>query len=284
MKFGHPFVEYPNLILNCCPVGMIPTREITPHVPITPEEIIRESIELAQAGVTMLHVHARGSDGRPTWSKAVYERIISSIREQNSQVILCVSTSGRLWSEFEKRSAVLELTGDAKPDMASLTPCSMNFLNHASVNPPNIVRDLLRKMNDHGIKPELEVFDSGMMNILHALRQEGLLPGPLYVNILLGNLGTAPADLGLLSLLVDQAEQDSVIAASGIGRAALPVQMTALAAGLHVRFGLEDAIYLDPGKKSLATNFSFLERLKELSRLLGRPLASPVEARKWLGL
>jgi uncharacterized protein (DUF849 family) len=179
---------------------------------------------------------------------------------------------------------VLELTGDAKPDMASLTPCSMNFPNHASVNSPDIVRDLLRKMNDCGIKPELEVFDSGMMNIIHTLRKEGLLHDRSYINILLGNLGTATADLGSLSLLVDQAEKDSIIAVSGIGRAALPVHMTALAAGLHVRFGLEDALYMDSEKRKLATNFSLLKRLTDLSHLLNRPIASPAETRKMLGI
>jgi 3-keto-5-aminohexanoate cleavage enzyme len=284
MKFGHPFVTYPGLILNCCPVGMIPTRELTPHVPISPEEIIKEGLELAQKGAAILHLHARDDQGKPTWSKAVYQKIISGIREKNREVILCASTSGRLWSDFQKRSAVLELTGDARPDMASLTPCSMNFPNHASVNPPDIVRDLLRKMNDCGIKPELEVFDTGMMSIIHTLRKEGLVHDRPYINILLGNLGTAAADLGALSLLADQAEKDSIIAVSGIGRAALPVHMTALAAGLHVRFGLEDALYMDLDKKTLATNFSLLERLTDLSRLLNRPIASPAETRTMLGI
>ena len=176
------------------------------------------------------------------------------------------------------------MTGDAKPDMASLTPCSMNFISHASVNPPDIVRDLLRRMNDQGIKPELEVFDLGMMSLIPNLRAEGLVRDRAYINILLGNLGTAPADLGAMSLLVEQAEKDAVIAVSGIGRAALPVHMTALAAGLHARFGLEDVLYLDAEKTTLATNFSLLERLTDLARLLNRPLASAAEVRKMLGL
>jgi 3-keto-5-aminohexanoate cleavage enzyme len=265
-------------------VGLIPTKELTPHVPITPEEIIKEGLELAQCGAAILHLHARDNHGKPTWSKAVYEKIISGIREKNSGVVLCVSTSGRFWSDFQKRSEVLELTGDARPDMASLTPGSMNFPNHASVNPPDIVRDLLHKMNDCGIKPELEVFDSGMMNIIHALRKEGLVHDRPYINILLGNLATAAADLGPLSLLVDQAAKDSIIAVSGIGRAALPVHMTAMAAGLHVRFGLEDALYMDLDKQTLATNFSLLKRLTDLSLLLNRPIASPAETRMMLGI
>jgi uncharacterized protein (DUF849 family) len=284
MKLGHPFAKYPKLILNCCPVGMIPTRELTPHVSITPEEIVRESLELAQNGVAILHLHARANDGTPVWSGSIYERIILGIREKNADVILCVSTSGRLWPEFEKRSAVLELKGDAKPDMASLTLGSMNFIHQASVNPPQMIRDLARKMRDQGIRPELEVFDSGMMSMVPVLRQEGLIPGRPYINLLLGNLGTAPADLGVLSQMVDQAEPDSILAASGIGRAALPVHLTALAAGLHIRFGLEDALYLDTDKKTLASNGAFLKQLTDLASLLPRPIASAPETRALLGL
>jgi len=284
MKFGHPFAKYPKLILNCCPVGLIPTRALTPHVSITPEEIVREGLELAQNGVAILHLHARAEDGAATWSKAIYERIILGIREKNTEVILCVSTSGRFWPEFEKRSAVLELKGDAKPDMASLTLGSMNFIHHASVNPPTMIRDLARKMLDHGIRPELEVFDTGMMSMVSVLRQEGLVTGRPYINILLGNLGTAPADLGVLSQMVDQAGPDCILAASGIGRAALPVQLTALAAGLHIRFGLEDALYLDTDKKTLASNDSFLKRIVALANLLPRPIASAAETRALLGL
>lgn len=284
MKCGHPFVKYQKLILNCCPVGFIPTRELTPHVPLTPDEIIQEAVELARRGAAILHLHARDTAGKATWSKAVYQRIIEGIREQNRGVILCVTTSGRLWNDLERRSEVLELTGDARPDMASLTPGSMNFPSHASVNAPDVVRDLLRKMNDDGIKPELEVFDSGMMGMIPVLRREGLVFGRSYVNILLGNLGTAPADLGMLFLLVEQAEPDAVLALSGIGRAALPVHMAALAAGLHARFGLEDALYLDLDRKILVTNLAFLERLTGLAGLLGRPIASAPEVRSLLGL
>jgi 3-keto-5-aminohexanoate cleavage enzyme len=147
-----------------------------------------------------------------------------------------------------------------------------------------MIRDLARKMLDHGIRPELEVFDTGMMSMVSVLRQEGLVTGRPYINILLGNLGTAPADLGVLSQMVDQAKPDCILAASGIGRAALPVQLTALAAGLHIRFGLEDALYLDTDKKSLASNGSFLKRIAALASLLPRPIASAAETRAMLGL
>ncbi len=282
MKFKHPFLPYSKLILNCCPTGNVPNKQTIPHVPISADEIIRESLELAQKGVSVLHLHARDASGQPTWSKDVYERIFCSIREKNPEVILCASTSGRFWSDFDKRSAVLELSGNAKPDMASLALGSMNFKKHTSINHPQIIRDLAKKMKDNGIKPELEVFDFGMMEMIKVLGKEGLLEGRSYINIILGNIGTAPADLGVLSMLVDQAEADSVIAVSGLGRSALPVHVTALAAGLHVRFGLEDSIYLDFDNKLLATNFAILDRLLGLNQMLNRSLMTPKETRHLL--
>ncbi|HXE72653.1 MAG TPA: 3-keto-5-aminohexanoate cleavage protein, partial [Candidatus Nitrosotenuis sp.] len=244
MKFGHPFTPYPPLVVNCCPTGMVPTRQMSPHVPLAADEIVAEAVALARAGAAILHLHARDETGAPTPSKEVYRRILCEVRQRVPEVILCVSTSGRLWSDFARRSEVLDLEGDARPDMASLTLGSMNFMRQASLNEPATIRDLARKMLDRGIKPEVEIFDLGMMDFAHRLVHEGLLPGVLYANILLGNLGTAPADLGCLSLIADRAPRPCVLSVAGLGAASLPVHMVALAAGMHVRVGLEDTLYM----------------------------------------
>lgn len=283
MKFGHPFEPYPPLVVNCSPTGMVPTREMTPHVPLSVEEIVAEGLRLADGGASVLHLHARDEDGQPTWRKEIYQRIFCGIREKNQDVILCASTSGRLWSDFERRSAVLELGGDA-PDMASLTLGSMNFIRQASSNSPSVIRDLAKKMADHGIRPELEVFDLGMMHFARHLIREGLLPAHNYINVLLGNLGTAPADLGALSLIVDSAPPDSVIGVAGVGVTGLPVQMAAVAAGLNVRVGIEDGIHFDVEKKTLATNPALVERVVGIAALLGRRIASPAETRRLMEL
>lgn len=143
---------------------MVPTKAMTPHVPISVDEITREATRLVELGASILHLHARDEHGTPTWKKEVYRRILLGIRERAPEAVLCVSTSGRLWSDFARRSDVLELDGDARPDMASLTLGSMNFIGQASVNSPSMIRDLARKMADCGIRPELEVFDLGMMH------------------------------------------------------------------------------------------------------------------------
>ncbi len=274
MKFGHPVTPYPPLLLNCCPTGMVPTKAMTPHVPIAVEEIVAEAGELVALGASILHLHARDEDGKPTWKKEIYRRLLIGIRERVPDVTLCVSTSGRLWSDFERRSEVLELDGDARPDMASLTLGSMNFVGQASVNSPDMIRDLARKMADRGIRPELEVFDLGMMHFARRLVSERLLPRRNYVNVLLGNLGTAPADLGALSMIVDAAPAESAIGVAGIGVFGAAVHAAALSAGLHVRVGLEDGVYFDSGKQTRATNVALLQRVRDMAGLVGRRIAT----------
>lgn len=152
-------------ILNFTPTGMIPTRDMTPCVPITPEEIAEQVLEVAGLGVSMVHLHARDPDsGEPTYKKEVYDEIISRIRHENKELILCVSTSGRNHGQFEQRSECLELHGEAKPDFASLTLSSLNFNKQASINSPETIQLLAKKMREKGIKPELEAFDLGMIN------------------------------------------------------------------------------------------------------------------------
>ncbi len=263
---------------------MLPTREMTPHVPLTVEEIIADVSRLAQLGAVIAHLHARDEQGKPTWKKEVYRRIVAGLRELCPDLVLCVSTSGRLWSDFERRSEVLELEGDAKPDMASLTLGSMNFVGQASVNSPQMIRDLARKMADRGLRPELEVFDLGMMDLARRLDLERLLPPRKYINVLLGNLGTAPADLGVLSMLVDAAPTDSVIGVAGLGVFGPAVHAAAVAAGLHVRVGLEDGIHFDAEKKILATNVTLVERVRSMAALVGRRVAERGEGREMLGL
>ena len=170
------------------PTGMVPTRAMTPHVPLTPDEIARDVAAAAEIGITSVHLHARDAEGVPTWDREVYARIVGAVRERAPDVVINVSTSGRTWSELEKRADVLALDGDLKPDLASLTLSSLNFIGGASVNAPDVIRGLATIMRDRGIVPELEIFDLGMLNFAHVLRKEGLLPGPVVANLFFGNV------------------------------------------------------------------------------------------------
>ena len=158
----HPLTPYPPLVINVCMTGIVPTPDRVPHVPVTPEQIARDAFRCAEAGASIVHLHARDDDGAPTWRPEVYAEFIPAIRERCPDLVICVTTSGRNVPELEKRAAVLMLDGAAKPDMASLTLGSMNFLTGPSVNAPDTIEALALEMRRHGIRPELEVFDSGM--------------------------------------------------------------------------------------------------------------------------
>jgi uncharacterized protein (DUF849 family) len=165
---------------------MIPTKEMTPFVPVSAGEIVEDVLEAADIGITMVHLHARNPAGRPTSSAEAYARIIGGIRKYRKDLVICVSLTGRNVKEFEKRAEPLTLAGELKADMGSLTLSSVNFNKHASINSPDMIHSLLNEMNKHNIMPELEAFDSGMINYAGYLVQKGLLVPPYYFNLIFG--------------------------------------------------------------------------------------------------
>jgi 3-keto-5-aminohexanoate cleavage enzyme len=157
---------------------MVPTKADNPSLPVTPEEIAEDARRCYELGASILHLHARDGEGRPTYRKEAYAQIVAKVRERCPQAIVCVSTSGRVFKTFEERSQVLDLDGDLKPEMASLTLGSLNFPRQASVNEPEMIRRLAERMKERGIVPELEVFDWGMVDYARYLIERGLLEPP----------------------------------------------------------------------------------------------------------
>ena len=269
-------------ILNFTPTGLIPTRKMTPHVPILPAEIVEQVNEVAAMGVNMVHLHAREPDtGLPTHKKDIYAGIIAGIRARNPDLLLCVSTSGRIFNDFEKRSEVLDLDGDLKPDFGSLTLSSLNFNKQASINDPEMIKGLARKMLDRGIKPELEVFDHGMVNYAHYLIDKGLLTPPYYFNLILGNIACAQANMLNLGLMIKELPPDSFWSVGGIGRFQLPMNVAAITFGGGVRIGLEDNIWFDEERTQLATNRKLVERVLLIAETLE---SRPYSARELKGI
>ena len=281
---AHPLAHYSPLIINVCPTGMVPTKMQTPYVPITPDEIIETAIDAYDAGASMVHLHARGADGTPTPEPKYYEQIILGIRRERPEMVCCATTSGRNWSDFERRAAVLYLDPPARPDMASLTLGSLNFLTNASTNTIEMVERLAMAMREQGVAPEMEVFDLGMINLARYLERNGIISGTKYFNLLLGNLNTAPATIGALATLIAALPADSVWGAAGLGAFQLPMNVAAIVAGGHVRVGLEDSIYYDYDKTKLASNRELIERVSRIACELQRPIASVMETREILGL
>jgi 3-keto-5-aminohexanoate cleavage enzyme len=268
-------------ILNFTPTGLIPTKEMTPYVPTTTDEIVEQVMDVADLGVNMVHLHAREPDtGKPTYKKEVYAEIIKGIRKKNKDLILGVSTSGREYFRFDNRSECLDLDGDLKPDFASLTLSSLNFNRQVSVNSPQMIKDLARKMMEHKIKPEFEVFDLGMINYAKYLIRKGYCNPPYYFNLILGNIACAQADMLHLGLMIKELPEESIWSVGAVGDSQLKMNIMAMLAGGGVRVGLEDNIWFDEERTRLATNRDLVERTVSIANVLGHEPYTPMELRK----
>ena len=280
----HPLNPFSKLIINAAITGMVPKKKDTPHVPVTVEEITEDAINCVAAGASILHLHARDEEENPTYKAEVYAKMIEGIRQECPDVIICVTTSGRTYNEFEKRSEVLDLDGFVKPDMASLTLGSLNFPKQASINDPEMIMKLAEKMKEKGIMPELEIFDTGMVNTARYLHRSGYLSPPFYFNVILGSVYSTQARMSDLSYLISLLPPDAVWASGGIGLFQLVVNTAAIVMGGHVRTGVEDNIWYDHRKTELTTNEKSIQRIGRIARELGREIATPEEARNMLGL
>lgn len=269
-------------ILNFTPTGMVPTKQMTEYVPVYVDEIVEECLEMAELGANMLHLHARDEDQKPTYKKEVYAEIISGIRKFNKDILICVSTSGRDFPEFEKRSSCLELKGEVKPDFGSLTLSSLNFHNQASLNSPEMIQSLAKRMMENNIRPELEVFDLGMINYAKYLEKKGLIKPPFYFNLILGNIASAQLEMATIGLMLKELPSNSIWSLGGLGSNQLAANTVGLALNGGVRVGIEDNIYLDREKTKKATNRMLVERILSIARLQDKTPYSHREARNLL--
>lgn len=268
------------LIITLAPTGMIPTKTETPYVPLTPEEIANDTYEAYKLGASVVHVHARDETGKPTHKKKVFKKIIKEIKRKCPEIIICTTTSGRVYPQVEHRAEVLDLY----PEMASLTMGSLNFPQHASVNPMETITKLAGMMKERKILPELEIFEPGFINTAKYLVRKGYLQKPLHFSLLLGSLGSIPAGISDLSYLVQSLPPKSTWSATGIGRFQTQINVAAILMGGHVRVGVEDSIYYNYPDEELATNVKLVQRIVRIAKELGREIATPKETREILGL
>ena len=274
-----------DLIVNFTPTGMIPTKEMTPHVPISAEEIVEDVRRAVDIGITMVHLHARdAATGKSTYRAEVFGEIIAGIRSFSKDLIVCVSLSGRNISEFEKRAEPLLLEGDLKPDMGSLTLSSLNFNHVASVNSPEMILKLANEMKSRGILAELEAFDAGMINYGKYLERKGILEPPHYFNLLLGNIACAQADLLHTGIMIHDLPDNSFWSLAGIGNYQWMMNSIAIVSGGGVRVGLEDNIWFDTARTQLASNSDLLRRIHRLAEATERKVMTPGKLRELLKL
>lgn len=280
----HPLRAYEPLIINVALTGMVARRVDSPHLPMTSEQIVEDGAACVALGASILHLHARRPDESPAWEKEAFRDMLVGLRERCPATVLCVTTSGREVSELAKRGDVLDLDGDARPDMASLTLGSMNFRTQASINAPEAILALANEMQARGIRPELEIFDSGMAYLAHELLHRRVIEEPLYTNLILGGPNTAPATADALTQLVAALPIGTTWAAGGLGVFQLAMNGLGLLVGGHVRTGLEDNLWMDARRKNAATNMELVERIIQLARIIDRPVATASETRARLGL
>ncbi len=265
------------LIITCAPVGAEIRPEQTPYLPYTPQLLGETARAVREAGASILHVHCRNDDGTNTHSVERFDQACQAIRAQ-SDLIVQFSTGGAVGMTPQERAAVLEL----HPEMATLTCGSVNFGDDIFENSFPIMRGLLKKMNEFGVRPELEIFDKGHLANARRLAKERLLVFPQHVDFVLGVPGGLEATVQNLCDLVDDLPAGCTWSVAGIGKRQLPMAMAAIAMGGHVRVGLEDNLFYSRGR--LARNEELVARVARLAAEAGRSVATPERARKVLGL
>jgi uncharacterized protein (DUF849 family) len=268
-------------IITVAITGSVPTKKDSPAVPITVPEQIESTHAAYEAGAALVHVHVRNDDGTTTSDPEKFARFLEGIRKHCPDMIVQFSTGGRSGTGKE-RGGMLHL----KPEMASLTTGSVNFAKMIYENHPTLIHDLASRMLEHGIKPEVEIFDLAMLYNAAKLVADGLLKAPVHVQFVLGVPGALPADREVLEFELGQLERmlpGATWTAAGIGRHQLTVNEWSLELGGHCRTGLEDNVRFD--KERLASsNAELVQRVADRAGQFGRTVATPAEARRILGL
>ena len=265
------------LVITVAPVGAEVMPDQTPHLPVTPEQLGETARAVRAAGAAMIHVHCRNDDGSNTHDIARFRAAYDAIRAA-SDLIVQFSTGGAIGMTPEERAAPLAL----RPEMATLTCGTVNFGDDIFKNSFPVMRGILAQMREFGVRPELEIFDLGHLSNAKRLHREGALELPQHVDFVLGVPGGLDAEVEHLVDCVRALPAGCTWSVAGIGRMQLPLATVAVAMGGHVRVGLEDNLYYSKGR--LAANDELVARVVRIAAELGRPVATPAEARSILKL
>ncbi|HEX9013989.1 MAG TPA: 3-keto-5-aminohexanoate cleavage protein [Anaerolineaceae bacterium] len=272
------------LIISAALCGAGTTRAQTPHVPITPDEIAADALACARAGAAIIHLHVRDKDGKNSMETALWQEVVGKVRDALAgaavDAVLNLTTSGSIWPE-ELRLGHLPVL---EPEMCSYDPGSLNWANsYVFLNPPPFLEKLGALTQELQIKPEIEIFDGGMIGNVEYYLKKGVLKAPLHCQFVLDVPGGMPGNIESLAYLLPKIPAGSTWSITGIGKSHLPMMLAGLAAGADgLRVGLEDNIFMEKGV--LATNPQLVARAVELGKAAGREIATVAEAREILGL
>lgn len=269
------------VIITAALTGAMTPKDINPYIPLTPEEIAKDAYNCWKAGASVVHLHMRDDEGLGTMDKEKFKKTVELIKGyKDCDVVINCTTSGDSRAGDEERMAHLKYV---KPEMASYDAGSFNWMpGGVFENSPKFLNELGILMGELDIKPEFEIFDSGMMGIVNYYKKKGVLKAPLHYQFVLGVLGGMEATVENLLYLKNKLPENSTWSAFGIGKDHLKILYATLALGGHVRVGLEDNVYYAKGVP--ATNVQLVERAKRLIEEFGKEVATPREAREILGL
>lgn len=267
-------------IITVAPTGAWPTKKHNPNIPMTPLEIADDVYECWKAGAAIAHLHMRDEQGKGTMDADLFEETIRLIRSRCDIVINC-TTSGDLEATDESRQAHLKRL---RPEIASYDCGSMNWMhNSLFINHPRFLEELGYTMQEYHVKPEIEIFDAGMLYNSFYYIKKGVLQAPLHYQFVLGAAGGSAATVENLVYLKGLLPDNCTWSALGIGKAHVPIMLATVALGGHLRVGMEDNVYFAP--KVLATsNAQLVDRAADIVKISGNEVATPDDARTILGL
>ncbi|EPH40289.1 putative 3-keto-5-aminohexanoate cleavage enzyme [Streptomyces aurantiacus JA 4570] len=288
-----------NVIITCALTGAGDTVRKSPHVPVTPEQIARNAVEAAEAGAAVVHIHVRDPEtGDPSRDPRLYREVVERIKETGTDVVinLTAGMGGDLVIDPDEPLKHLPGTDlvsgldrlphveDLLPDICTLDCGSLNFGDGSNlyVSTPDMLRQGAKRIQELGVRPELEIFDTGQLWFAKQLLAEGLLDDPTVFQLCMGIPWGAPADPGVLQSMVNMLPAGAQWASFALGRMQMPWVAQSILLGGQVRVGLEDNLYLGKGNK--VTNAQLVERAVQITENLGSRVATPDEARQKLGL
>jgi len=270
--------EMQPVIITAAIVGAEVTKAQQPNLPTTPQEIIEAAVDCYKAGAAIIHIHVRDAEGNPTQDAGIFREVVEGIRAL-CDVITQVSTGGAIWMSADERLQSIE----CRPDMATLTTGTVNFGEGVFMNNRGLVETFAGRLLDYGIVPEIEIFDTGMVDEATRLRDMGLITDPIHFDFVMGVPGGMRADAATLVHLVRSLPAESTWSVAGIGRHESTLGTLALAMDGHVRVGFEDNIFYRRGQLA-QSNAELVARIVRIAQELDRPVATPSEAREMLEL
>ncbi len=270
----------PNTLITVAPTGAESDKAAVPALPVTLDELVATAVECRAAGAAVIHVHIRDAVARPTLDLARLKDTVQALRD-STDLIIQLSTGGAVTDSFADRLAVL----GAEPDACSLTCGTVNFGDEVFANPWPFMRELYARTQAAGVVPEFELFDLGQVAALHRLLDELGSPhgGHVHCDLVMGVPGGMPGDAATLVAAVAALPAGATWSATGIGRSSLPVLFAALAAGGHLRVGMEDTTSFARGRP-VTGNAELVQRAAAAAELAQRPPLGPGEARVMLGV